>query len=238
MTSRGGGAHPGELQQGDGVKKLIDVLIACVIHARAPVIRDALSGKPSIRSVGLAVEPEAALLLTATSAPHVVVVDDLMFHKLQNEWARAVSKSLPSLIVVHPPAKRWAEVRAFFDMGVNATLPEDVSPQALLGAVWAVAEDALVKNVASSMAKTRPETTDSYLTSREREVLEGVASAWSNSEIAEEFTISTETVKSHVSTLLRKLDCRNRIELVVRAHREGIVGPPLREGGLLPRSGG
>ncbi|WLP89008.1 helix-turn-helix transcriptional regulator [Gordonia sp. NB41Y] len=59
-------------------------------------------------------------------------------------------------------------------------------------------------------------TTTADLTDREREILEVVVSGASNSQIAERFTISVETVKSHVKRILRKLNAANRSELIAR----------------------
>ncbi|MFJ2551702.1 response regulator [Microbacterium sp. NPDC087591] len=48
------------------------------------------------------------------------------------------------------------------------------------------------------------------LTSREREVLDGIAQGWSNAQLAERLSISVPTVKTHVSSVLAKLGARSR----------------------------
>ena len=63
------------------------------------------------------------------------------------------------------------------------------------------------------------------LTEREREVLIQVAAGRSNAEIAEHFTVSLNTVKTHVSRLLFKLSARDRAQLVVCAYEVGFVVP-------------
>jgi DNA-binding NarL/FixJ family response regulator len=50
------------------------------------------------------------------------------------------------------------------------------------------------------------------LTSREKEVLRCIAEAKENKEIAEMLYVSTETVKSHVKNLFKKLNVKNRME--------------------------
>jgi DNA-binding NarL/FixJ family response regulator len=61
------------------------------------------------------------------------------------------------------------------------------------------------------------------LTDREREVLLAVAQGASNTEISAELFIGPATVKTHVSSLLTKLDLRDRTQLVVFAYESGLV---------------
>ena len=66
------------------------------------------------------------------------------------------------------------------------------------------------------------------LSLREEDVLHGLCKGMTNQEIADAFKVSTETVKSHVSSVLRKLAVSDRTQAVVKAFREGLVDLPSR----------
>lgn len=61
------------------------------------------------------------------------------------------------------------------------------------------------------------------LTQKEREVLSAVARGLSNAEVADQVFASESTVKTHVGAILRKLELRDRVQVVVFAHEHGLV---------------
>lgn len=68
---------------------------------------------------------------------------------------------------------------------------------------------------------------DPQLTPRQREILELIASGRSTSEIAHLLTLSTETVRNHVRSVLAALDSHTRVEALATARRLGILAPPV-----------
>ena len=63
----------------------------------------------------------------------------------------------------------------------------------------------------------------SPLTSRETEILSYVAKGFLNKQIATELGISEQTIKNHVTSILRKLNANARTEAVVVAIRQGLI---------------
>lgn len=61
------------------------------------------------------------------------------------------------------------------------------------------------------------------ISSREFEVLKGIVQGKSNTEIAKELFISAHTVKAHVSSIIEKFEVEDRIQVAVKAVREGLV---------------
>jgi DNA-binding NarL/FixJ family response regulator len=66
-------------------------------------------------------------------------------------------------------------------------------------------------------------TTLDRLTRRETEVLQEMAQGLSNTEIAEKLVVSEVTVKTHVRSILAKLNLRNRVHAVIYAYQAGLV---------------
>lgn len=117
-----------------------------------------------------------------------------------------------------------------------AIVPPDVSAELLRAAMTAATRGMVMlpttETAAGGNLASRGEhgdtdedegTYDEALTSREREVLEGIASGLTNREIAERLGISDHTVKFHVSTIYGKLGASTRTAAVRRAVHRGLV---------------
>lgn len=61
------------------------------------------------------------------------------------------------------------------------------------------------------------------LTEKEKQILYLIAKGMHNKEIAKELNISTHTVKTHIETILYKLNVRNRIQAGIKAVLNGII---------------
>jgi DNA-binding NarL/FixJ family response regulator len=127
--------------------------------------------------------------------------------------------------------------------GASGFLLKDVTAEQLFHAVRVVAAgEALLaptvtRRLIGEFARQRPRADSSRaagletLTPRETQVLRLVAEGLSNPEIAARFTVTEETVKTHVSRILAKLGLRDRTQAVVTAYETGLVVPSSREPG-------
>lgn len=80
-----------------------------------------------------------------------------------------------------------------------------------------------IRQLAGSYGTTRRSQTLARLSAREAEVLEQLAAGLNNAEIAAGMFLSSETVKSHVASLLAKLDVRDRTQAVILAYETGFI---------------
>jgi DNA-binding NarL/FixJ family response regulator len=123
--------------------------------------------------------------------------------------------------------------------GASGFVLKDTPPEKLLEAITTIAageallSPAITRRLIAAFARqphaARPAGDAlAQLTDRERDVLQQVATGKSNTEIATALYLSVATVKTHVSRLLDKLDCRDRAQLVVVAYETGITVPGQR----------
>jgi DNA-binding NarL/FixJ family response regulator len=119
--------------------------------------------------------------------------------------------------------------------GASGFLLKDVPAETLFEAVRVIAggeallAPAITRRLIAEFARLRPRQVRpdalSDLTPRETEILGLVAEGLSNAEIASRLVLSDETVKTHVSHVLRKLGLRDRAQAVVVAYESGLVVP-------------
>ncbi len=120
--------------------------------------------------------------------------------------------------------------------GAAGFLLKDSGREELLAAIRAIVEGesliapAMVRRLVEMfVARPAPATgvPEAFAEASEREldVLRLVARGLSNAEIADELVVGEATVKSHVTSLLRKQGLRDRVQLVVAAYESGLVVP-------------
>ena len=144
-----------------------------------------------------------------------------------------VAAGIPTRVLILTTFGKDAYVLAALRAGASGFLLKDAPRASLVAAVHAVAEgDAtleesllrqLVADHLNRPSSPLPPTALHRLTPRESEVLALVGRGHSNDEIARALFVSQTTVKTHIARTLAKLGARDRIQLVVWAHRSGLV---------------
>ena len=196
-----------------------------------------LDARDDIEVVGEAGDGGEAIALVDALAPDVVLMDVRM-PGVDGIVAtrRIVASGSAARIVILTTYDVDEYVFAALRAGASGFMLKDVRPAELVEGVRVVARgDALLAASVTRRLLDRfvhalpgPEDTPpslDALTEREVEVLRLVASALTNAEIAERLYVSEPTVKTHVSSVLRKLGLRDRVQAAVLAYDVGLVRP-------------
>jgi DNA-binding NarL/FixJ family response regulator len=209
-----------------GIRRLIEEA------GRFTVVAEASTGYEAIR-------------LADIHQPHIVLSDIQLPGITGLKIARILKKQHPGMHIIicsmHVDDERLFDaVRA----GASAFVTKDIEAQELLDAIARVADgEQLINQTVLSRpqlawrvlnefrnlseagdGQTRaPDASPMPLSIREVEVLDCVAQGLSNKEIAEALFITEQTVKNHMTSVLRKLDVSDRVQAVLFAVRNGWV---------------
>lgn len=195
-----------------------------------------LDAQPDIEVVAEAADGRAAVALARELRPDVCLFDIRMPHMDGLEATRelagpGVENPIPIVIITTFDLDEY--VYGALKAGARGFLLKDAGPELLAQAVHAAAAgDALIApSITARLLATfamhaehdEPVQPNWPLTDREEEVLLTVARGRTNAEIGDELHISLSTVKAHLSSLMTKLEVRNRVELAMWAHDTGRI---------------
>ncbi|WP_265445250.1 response regulator [Flexivirga meconopsidis] len=201
-------------------------------------MRMLLDATADIEVVGEAADGAEAVRVTEQVRPDVVLMDIQLPVLDGIAAARQVIDQTSSKVVLLTTFDDDAYVFEGMEIGAAGFLLKNAEPDALLNGIRLAHAGHYVLGPeirARVMSQVRPRRGGADaaeqlagLTPREREVLVLLAQGHSNLEAAELLVVSETTVKSHVSNLLTKLDLRDRVQAVVFAYEQGLVGPGAR----------
>jgi len=190
-----------------------------------------LDAEPDLEVVGEAADGEQAVTLASELAPDLVLMDIRMPGLNGIEATRrllAERNGMRVLILTTFDLDEY--VVDAFRAGASGFLLKTAPPQQLVAAVRTIHDgDALlapasIRRLLEEHAQPAAAAAAlEELTSREREVLELLARGLSNAEIAAELVVEPSTVKSHVASVLAKLDLRDRVHAVIYAYESGLI---------------
>jgi DNA-binding NarL/FixJ family response regulator len=195
-----------------------------------------LDERPGIEVVGEAEDGLQAIALAERRSPDVILMDVRMPNLDGIEATRRlVAAGSPARILILTTYDLDEHVYDAIRAGASGFLLKDARPAQLVEAIEVVAAgDALLAPVltrrlferfaeGAPIGRREPSPALQSLTEREVEVLRLVATGMSNAELADRLFLSETTVKSHVSSVLRKLGLRDRVQAVVLAYEAGVV---------------
>jgi DNA-binding NarL/FixJ family response regulator len=190
-----------------------------------------LDAQPGITVVGEAADGRRAIAMARSLRPDVCLLDIRMPDVDGIEATRQLAGPdvvEPLAVVVITTFDLDEYVYGALKAGARGFLLKDAGAELLAQAVHAAARgDALIapnitarllSSFADNRSRPMPAEPVEPLTAREEQVLLAAARGRSNSEIGHELSISLSTVKTHIAALMRKLNARNRVEIVMWAY--------------------
>jgi DNA-binding NarL/FixJ family response regulator len=190
-----------------------------------------LDAEPDLEVVAEAADGREAVERALETRPDLVLMDIRMPLLDGIEATRQLLAALPATRVLILTTFDLDEyVVEAFRAGASGFLLKTAPPQHLVAAVRTVQEgDALLapastRRLIEQVARPPAEPAAlEQLTAREHHVLRLLARGLTNAEIAAELVVEPSTVKSHVASVLAKLDLRDRVHAVVFAYESGLV---------------
>ena len=192
-----------------------------------PVVRDGLAAivnqQADMQVVAEAGDGEEAIALYEQHLPDVMVLD------LRMPKRDGVSV-VQNVLERHPKARMLImttfdgdeDIFRSLSQGAKGYLLKDAPRTEILSAIRAVSQD---RPYTSSIvaAKALQRMAKPSLTQRELSVLQEIAQGRSNKDIARRLSITEGTAKTHVKSILTKLDAISRTEAVAVAHKRGLI---------------
>jgi DNA-binding NarL/FixJ family response regulator len=205
-------------------------------------LRDVLETDPDLNIIGEAADGEVALEIVPDINPDVILMDINLPTLNGLQVTRKIKGQFPHIKVIMITGYDDAEqVFHALRSGASAYCPKDITPEALIGIIHTVRDGSYVvgekimthdevlewveQKIGRFAGPLISDTEEMFvpLSPREMEILEHVTRGMSNKEIAYKLGISHQTVKNHMTAILRKLRVDDRTQAAVYALRHGWV---------------
>jgi DNA-binding NarL/FixJ family response regulator len=203
------------------------VLIADDHRLMLAAVRMALENATDIEIVGEAELGNQVLPLVGRTSPDVVLLDLRMPGMDGLRCLELLRERYPTVkTIVLTGNDDPAALEASFARGAVAFVQKTVDPADLA----AVIRQAIAGNVFFAFGAGSPVAAPLAnwdLTPRETEILVALADGRSNKQMAQEFWLSAQTIKYHLTNIYRKLGVGNRTEAVRQAYEHGLIENPV-----------
>ncbi len=215
---------------------MIKVILADDQRLMSEGIKLILEKDKDIKVVGYAESGDEVLKLCEQFQPDVVLMDINLPEIDGMSGLKLIKTRFGSArVIVLTGSKDAEKILTAMNDGANGYMLKDVHPEALIMSVKGAAfglgimqEEALFSftahvNACTALSLKQPRKLDVKLTEREISIIRYIIEGKENREIAKCIYLSEGTVKNTISGLLKKLDLRDRIQLVVFAFKNGLA---------------
>jgi DNA-binding NarL/FixJ family response regulator len=207
-------------------------------------ISNILGREREIEVVGEAPDGRSAVEMVSMVSPNIVLMDLSLPAPGGLETTQRIRREFPAIaVIVMAQDEDEESLFASIKAGAAAFIIKDISPEDLIHVIRRVSQGEFLINdkvfskpaVASRVLKEFRELAVygqeaqpifAPLSPREVEILDNIAQGMTNKQVAYALSISEQTVKNHMSSILRKLAVNDRTQAVVYAMRQGWIKMP------------
>ena len=207
-------------------------------------ISNILSREREIEIVGEAADGRSAVEMVGVVSPNIVLMDLSLPAPGGLDTTQRIRREFPAIaVIVMAQDEDEESLFASIKAGAAAFVIKDISPEDLIHVIRRVSQGEFLINdkvfskpaVASRVLKEFRELAVygqeaqpifAPLSPREVEILDNIAQGMTNKQVAYALSISEQTVKNHMSSILRKLSVNDRTQAVVYAMRQGWIKMP------------
>ena len=198
-------------------------------------LRMILSRDPHLNVVGEALSGADPFTEIGDVKPDLVLLDIDISNSEVLDHIHTVKQESPETKIILLASKIQEDtVYKALNAGAGGYVLKDSSAEELVKAIQSVQEGELwlerkmitrmFKGQRSKNADERRENTpEDQLTPREKEVLQLLSKGLTNKEIAQKLFISEKTVKSHLSSIFRKLNVTKRLQAILYSIKRGLT---------------
>lgn len=182
-----------------------------------------LSAYGELEVVGSAASGEEALTMVEQSRPRIMLLDLRMPGMDGIGVLHALKRmSTPPRVIILTSFEKDEDIYRAIRAGAHGYLLKDTTESEMIAAISVVdaGKRYIPRHIAARLADRMMR---ADLTGRELQILELVAQGSTNKEIAKELSISDNTVRHHVNSIMEKLEVSDRTEAVATAIRKGIL---------------
>ena len=192
-----------------------------------PVVRDGLAAivnqQPDMQVIAEAGDGEEAIRLYELHLPDVMVLDLRMPKRDGVQVVQSVLERHPkACMLIMTTFDGDEDIFRSLSQGAKGYILKDAPRTEILTAIRAVSQDRPYTS-STVAAKALQRMAKPSLTQRELSVLQEIAQGRSNKDIARRLSITEGTAKTHVKSILTKLDAISRTEAVAVAHKRGLI---------------
>jgi DNA-binding NarL/FixJ family response regulator len=187
-------------------------------------LREILQMQPDMRVVGEAEDSAATVAAAAAQQPDIVLLDIEIPGDDVTTTVNMIRRLSPSSRVIILSMYEGPQlVQALLAAGIRGYLLKSIHWEELVVAIRAIhaADDRIILGVSrESLSHAQPEAAEDTLSARELEVLDLVAQALSNGQIASRLQLTEATVKRHMRNIFVKLGAVSRLDAVNKAKQQ------------------